>query len=123
MNKFIGQKAYQNNSVANPQIDDAHGAVTVCLETLVHNLKVLADKPPHGSELFNRVSSKCLTAIYILQTSLDFEKGGVIAENLFKLYDYVKFQVIANSKSSEDADIDQAVSIISEIFGSWKTIK
>ncbi len=123
MNKFIGQKAYQNNSVANPQIDDAHGAVSVCLETLLHNLKVLADKPPHGSELFNRVSSKCLTAIYILQTSLDFEKGAVIAENLFKLYDYVKFQVITNSKSSEDADIDQAVSIISEIYGSWKTIK
>ena len=123
MNKFIGQKAYQNNSVPNPQIDDAHGAVSVCLETLVHNLKVLADKPPHGSEIFNRVSSKCLTAIYILQTSLDFEKGAVIAENLFKLYDYVKFQVIANSKSSEDADIAQAVSIISEIYGSWKTIK
>ena len=123
MNKFIGQKAYQNNSVPNPQIDDAHGAVSVCLETLLHNLKVLADKPPHGSELFNRVSSKCLTAIYILQTSLDFEKGAVIAENLFKLYEYVKFQVIANSKSSEDADIDQAVSIISEIYGSWKTIK
>ena len=123
MNKFIGQKAYQNNSVPNPQIDDAHGAVSVCLETLLHNLKVLADKPPHGSELFNRVSSKCLTAIYILQTSLDFEKGAVIAENLFKLYDYVKFQVIANSKRSEDADIAQAVSIISEIYGSWKTIK
>ena len=123
MNKFIGQKAYQNNSVPNPQIDDAHGAVSVCLETLLHNLKVLADKPPHGSELFNRVSSKCLTAIYILQTSLDFEKGAVIADNLFKLYDYVKFQVIANYKRSEDADIDQAVSIISEIYGSWKTIK
>ena len=123
MNKFIGQKAYQNNSVPNPQIDDAHGAVSVCLETLLHNLKVLADKPPHGSEHFNRVSSKCLTAIYILQTSLDFEKGAVIAENLFKLYEYVKFQVITNSKSSEDADIDQAVSIISEIYGSWKTIK
>ena len=123
MNKFIGQQAYQNSAVANPQIDDAHGAVSVCLETLLHNLKVLADKPSHGSELFNRVSSKCLTAIYILQTSLDFEKGGVIAENLFKLYDYVKFQVISNSKSSEDADIAQAVSIISEIYGSWKTIK
>ena len=123
MNKFIGQQAYQNSAVANPQIDDAHGAVSVCLETLLHNLKVLADKPPHGSELFNRVSSKCLTAIYILQTSLDFEKGAIIAENLFKLYEYVKYQVTANTKSSEDADIDQAVSIISEIYGSWKTIK
>ena len=123
MNKFIGQQAYQNNSVANPQIDDAHGAITVCLETLLHNLKVLADKPPRGSVIFNRVSSKCLTAIYILQTSLDFEKGAVIADNLFKLYEYVKYQVIVNSKSDEEANIDQAVSIISEIYNSWDSIK
>ena len=123
MNKFIGQQAYQNNSVANPQIEDAHGAVSVCLETLLHNLKVLAERPPHGSELFNRVSSKCLTAIYILQTSLDFEKGASIADKLFKLYEYVKYQVIANSKSEEDADIAQAVSVISEIHGSWNAIK
>ena len=123
MNKFIGQQAYQNNSVANPQIADAHGAVSVCLETLLHNLKVLADRPPHGSELFNRVSSKCLTAIYILQTSLDFEKGASIADKLFKLYEYVKYQVIANSKSEEDADITQAVSVISEIHDSWTAIK
>jgi len=123
MNKFIGQQAYQNNSVASPRIDDAHGAVSVCLETLLHNLKVLADKPPQGSELFNRVSSKCLTAIYILQTSLDFEKGAVIADNLFKLYEYVKFQVIANSKNTEYADISQAISVISEIYSSWNSIK
>lgn len=123
MNKFIGQLAYQNNSVANPQIEDAHGAVSVCLETLLHNLKVLAERPPHGSELFNRVSSKCLTAIYILQTSLDFEKGASIADNLFQLYEYVKYQVIANSKSEKDADISQAVSVISEIHDSWNAIK
>ena len=123
MNKFIGQQAYQNNAVANPQIDDAHGAVSVCLETLLHNLRVLADKPPHGSEHFNRVSSKCLTAIYILQTSLDFEKGAVIADNLFKLYEYVKYQVIANSKRGEEADIAQAISVVSEIYDSWSAIK
>ena len=123
MNKFIGQQVYQNNSVANPQIDDAHGAVSVCLETLLHNLKVLADKPPHRSEHFNRVSSKCLTAIYILQTSLDFEKGAVIADNLFKLYEYVKYQVIANSKRGEEADIAQAISVVSEIYDSWSAIK
>ena len=109
--------------MANHQIDDAHGAVLVCLETLLHNLKVLADRPPHGSELFNRVSSKCLTAIYILQTSLDFEKGASIADSLFKLYEYVKYQVIANSKSEVDADIAQAVSVISEIHDSWNAIK
>ena len=123
MNKFIGKQAYQNNATLNPRIEDAHGAITVCLETLLYNLKVLSEQPAVGSEIFNKVSSKCLTAIYILQTSLDFEKGAAVADSLFKLYEYVKYQVIANSKSEKDADIAQAVSVISEIHDSWNAIK
>ena len=79
--------------------------------------------PSGGTELFNKVASKCLTAIYILQSSLDFDKGRAIAENLFKLYEYVKFQVLAKSKKGETSDLDSAVMIISEISDSWKVIK
>ena len=122
MNKFIGKQAYQNMASLNPRIEDAHGAITVCLDTLLHNLKILAEKPRQGSELFNKVSSKCLTAIYILQSSLDFEKGNQIAENLFKLYEYVKFQVIANSRQ-DAADIDNAVVVIAEIRETWNSIQ
>ena len=123
MNKFIGKQAYQSTATNAPRIEDPHAAITVCLETLLHNLKILREMPSSGSELSNKVSSKCLTAIYILQSSLDFEKGRAIAENLFKLYEYVKFQVLANSKKSETADFDSAVMIISEISDSWKAIK
>jgi flagellar protein FliS len=123
MNKFIGKQAYQNNAIENPRIDDAHGAITVCLETLLHNLKILSEKPVNGSEVFNKVSSKCLTAIYILQSSLDFEKGASIAENLFKLYEYVKYQVIALSKKDDEANLENAVMIIAEISETWKAIR
>jgi flagellar protein FliS len=123
MNKFIGKQAYQNNAIENPRIDDAHGAITVCLETLLHNLKILSEKPVIGSEVFNKVSSKCLTAIYILQSSLDFEKGASIAENLFKLYEYVKYQVIALSKKDDEANLENAVMIIAEISETWKAIR
>ena len=81
MNKFIGKQAYQNTAAASPRIEDAHAAITVCLDTLLHNLKILKEMPSGASELSNKVSSKCLTAIYILQSSLDFEKGHAIAEN------------------------------------------
>jgi flagellar protein FliS len=123
MNKFIGKQAYQNNAITNPRIDDAHGAITVCLETLLHNLNVLLEKPVIGSEIFNKVSSKCLTAIYILQSSLDFEKGASIAENLFKLYEYVKYQVIAISKKDDESNLENAVMIIAEISETWKSIR
>ena len=33
---------------------------------------------------------RCLTTIYSLQTSLDFEKGGTIATNLFQLYEFCR---------------------------------
>ena len=123
MNKFIGKQAYQNNAIENPRIDDAHGAITVCLETLLHNLKILSENPVVGSEVFNKVSSKSLTAIYILQSSLDFEKGASIAENLFKLYEYVKYQVIALSKKDDEANLENAVMIIAEISETWKAIR
>jgi flagellar protein FliS len=123
MNKFIGKQAYQNNATTSPRIDDAHGAITVCLETLLHNLNVLSEKPAIGSEIFNKVSSKCLTAIYILQSSLDFEKGATIAENLFKLYEYVKYQIIATSKKDDEANLEQAVMIVAEISETWKSIR
>jgi flagellar protein FliS len=123
MNKFIGKQAYQNTATTAPRIEDPHAAITVCLETLLHNLKILKEMPSNGSELFSKVASKCLTAIYILQSSLDFDKGHTIAENLFKLYEYVKFQVIAKSRKNETSDLDSAVMIISEISDSWKAIK
>jgi flagellar protein FliS len=123
MNKFIGKQAYQNNATTSPRIDDAHGAITVCLETLLHNLNVLLEKPEIGSKTFIKVSSKSLTAIYILQSSLDFEKGASIAENLFKLYEYVKYQIIAVSKRDDEANLENAVMIIAEISETWKSIR
>lgn len=123
MNKFIGKQAYQNTTVATPRIEDAHAAITICLETLLNNLKVLKEMPLNGSDAFGKVSSKCLTAIYILQSSLDFEKGKNIAENLFQLYEYVKAQVIAKAKKDCASDLDSAVMIVSEISQCWKAIK
>ena len=121
MNKFVGKKAYRNSALSAPRIEDAHGAITVCLDTLLHNLKILAEGPNHKSELYSKITSKCLTAIYILQTSLDFEKGGVISDSLFKLYEYVKYQVLAASKK-EEANLEQAIEVVSEITTSWRAI-
>mgnify|MGYP001166261353 FL=1 len=121
MNKYVGKQAYRNSAVSAPRIEDAHGAITVCLDTLLHNLKILAEGPDHTSELYGKITSKCLTAIYILQTSLDFEKGGVISDNLFKLYEYVKYQVVATSKK-EAANLDQAIEVVTEITTTWRAI-
>ena len=123
MNKFIGKQAYQKTVVSSPRVEDAHAAITVCLETLLHNLKILKEMPSGSSELHSKVASKCLTAIYILQSSLDFENGKSVADSLFKLYEYVKYQVLANARKFDESDLGSAVTVIAEISDTWKSIK
>ena len=122
MNKFIGKQAYQNTAQA-PVINDPHGAITVCLNSLLQGLQLLSRKIDRSSEIAIKTSSKCLTAIYVLQTSLDFDKGGEIANKLFQLYEHVKYHVLAFSKGDDSANIESAVDVISEILNTWKTIK
>ena len=50
-----------------------------------------------------------------------FEKGGIISDNLFKLYEYVKYQVMATSKK-EAANLDQAIEVVTEITTTWRAI-
>ena len=122
MNKFIGKQAYQQTAKA-PVMTDAHGAITVCLNTLPQGLQLLSGKPDKKSDAVINTSSKCLTAIYVLQSSLDFDKGGEIANKLFQLYEYVKYQILACSKGDNSANIDSAIDVISEILSTWKKIK
>ncbi|MFZ8892610.1 MAG: GDP-mannose 4,6-dehydratase, partial [Ilumatobacteraceae bacterium] len=45
----------QNTAMTAPRIEDPHAAITVCLEALLHNLKILREIPSNGSEMFGKV--------------------------------------------------------------------
>ena len=49
-----------------------------------------SQKNPIISSIKSKSFSKSLTAIYILQSSLDFENGGEIANNLYSIYQFCK---------------------------------
>ena len=66
--------------------------------------------------------SKCLSIIYGLQTSLDFDKAPEIASNLFQLYEFVRHKVIKGFSTKDAAGVIQASEIISEILNGWKDI-
>ena len=67
--------------------------------------------------------SKAFTAVYILQTSLDFEKGGDIAKNLFTVYEYCRAQLQKAMKFDETAKIDACANVINDIIDAWTEIK
>ena len=66
--------------------------------------------------------SKCLTIIYGLQTSLDFDNAPDIAGNLFQLYEFARQQVIKGFTNKDAGGVQQALEIIKEILNGWKDI-
>ena len=64
-----------------------------------------------------------LLAIYFLQKSLDFEKGGDIANNLFRIYEYCRQQLLADMKMGNGESTEKALEVLSEIRDAWEQIK
>ena len=66
---------------------------------------------------------KCLTTIYSLQTSLDFEKGGKIATNLFQLYEFCRIQVIDAFRNNKNDGLKKSYDALSQIVLAWDTME
>ena len=91
MNYSLPVKSYLNDEVNNKVEDDnPHSIILNILIQLKNNISTLAYCLEHDgtvSEVKSKSFSKSLTAIYILQSSLDMKLGGEIAENLYNYYE------------------------------------
>lgn len=70
-------------------------------------------------ETKSRQFSRSLTIIYALQSSLNFEDGGDIAENLFRLYEYGRQQLLQDWKEKSIDGTEKAIIALDEIRGAW----
>ena len=120
------QNYLQNDINEKVENNNPHGVIKEILIELKKNLSTLAyclkDKD-HMPEAKSKCFSKSLTAIYILQSSLDFKLGGEIAQNLFELYDFCKTTIIKSFSKNDFEAIFKVIDIISEILDGWKSIK
>lgn len=57
-----------------------------------------------------------------LISSLDFDKGGEIAENLFRLYTYMYNQLVEANINDDAARLEHVVGLMSEIREAWDTV-
>jgi len=110
---------------AKAAVDNPHKIIQEVLIELIKNMKTLAyslDNEPVRSDMKSKAFSKSITAIYILQSSLDFEKGGEIASNLFNLYDYCKRGIMKGFTKQNSKFIYDAIPPIDEILDGWRQI-
>jgi flagellar protein FliS len=84
--------------------DNPHALIAVMYDELLRSMNSFfanLEKNSADLELRGKSMSRSLTIIYALQSSLNFEAGGEIAENLFRLYEYARQQLLASAKSEE----------------------
>ena len=64
-----------------------------------------------------------LTRIYLLQKCLDFNAGGDLAKNLFRVYEHVRQEIIKTSTGDADTkNLESAVDYITLIYEGWSEI-
>ena len=122
---ILGLKMNYNASIKQYLTDDIaakttslnpHKIIEEVLKDLKKNMETLAysiDNEPVISSIKSQSFSKSLTAIYILQSSLNFDEGKEIAENLYRIYEFCKDGVM---KGFTTYIIDKATSKNCEIL-------
>lgn len=108
------------------EADDPHFVVLMMLDALLKSMALFQEnisaKQGRGQELKSDSFARALTIIYALQTSLDFEKGGEISENLFKLYEFSRQKLLSDMKAGEAIGTSDAIDVLTEIRDAWSQI-
>lgn len=112
----------QTEKVAPPTAAHPYDIVFQTLKELSRALHVLAEAHAKGAALPAEHMNRGLTAIYILQTSLDFEKGGEIAQDLFQLYEFARFHLLRAWRGEAEPRLREAAEAMSEILSAWQEI-
>ncbi len=127
MNYNASMKQYLNDDIAGKTTSlNPHKIIEEVLKDLKKNMETLAysiDNEPVVSSIKSHSFSKSLTAIYILQSSLNFDEAKEIAENLYSIYDFCKDGIMKGFMKRNSKLIYDAIPPIEEILDGWKQIK
>ena len=126
MNNLKGPKAYRNTErQAIEELKDPHEIILTMLDALLKSMNLFVeniDIKTGNSEIKSKHFARSLTIIYSLQSSLDFEKGGDIANSLFQLYEYARQKLISDLGKGRAVDTPSAITVLDEIRDAWQMI-
>ena len=125
MSYNAASEAYkQAENIGLTEVSNPHEIIQTLFNELIKSMTLFERSLSEKDMQETKSSSfaKSLTIIYSLQTSLDFEKGGEISNNLFKIYEYSRQQLISDLKNGKPKGITNAITIIKEIADAWKQI-
>ena len=93
-----------------------------CLKSLEKALQGFQVEGPESIEVIGRHLLHAQDVITELAISLDMEKGGEIAQNLHRLYDFALSHLSTANVKQEMKPIQDVISILSELKEAWTEV-
>jgi flagellar protein FliS len=117
-------QAYVNaNREAVAESEDPHALITVLFDELIRSMRLYLSKSNPSEHNENEHFVRALTILYGLQSSLDFENGGEIADNLYRLYEYARQQLLLTSNGENSSGVSAAIDAMENIREAWHKIE
>ena len=115
--------AYKNaNRDAVVESEDPQALIMILLDELLRAMRSyanLVNKDNSNEARKNSQFTRSLTMLYGLQSCLNFDEGGEVAENLFRLYEYARVQLLNTSQTGQTDGTQVAISALAEIREAW----
>jgi flagellar protein FliS len=121
MNAVSAMKQYQQVSVHSGIMDASpHRLVQMLMEGALEKI-ALAKGNMANNEIANKGEniSKAIAIISGLQSSLNIDSGGEIAENLDNLYDYMSHRLVVANLRNDESILDEVASLMIDIKMGW----
>ena len=121
--KLQTYKSVDRSSAA--ESDDPHAMITALLDELIRRMNSFTqnlDSDEEGLRIRNESFGRAIGILHALQSCLDFQQGGEVAENLFRLYEFARQQLLSSFKSSTPERTKLAIDSITEIRDAWNSM-
>ena len=126
MNSIRSLKAYTSvDRHSTAEAEDTHAMIAALFDELLRRMRSFSqniDGDVEALQLRNESYAKSLAILHALQSCLDFDKGGEIAENLFRLYEFARQQLLASFRTGNAERVDAAIFSLSEIRDAWNSM-
>ena len=117
------KRSYElNESNFLENIESNHEIVRLILKELQKNLIIITSGEKIDLTMQARHYTKAHTALHLLLSSLDPEKGGEICENLASLYLYVQEQLVQGRDRDGFKGDSNIVEIVADLLEAWEQI-
>ncbi|MEE2774073.1 MAG: flagellar protein FliS [Pseudomonadota bacterium] len=103
--------------------ESPHELIRIVFQVLQENLDILKKNVKYTDDRWQKPFNKCMFALSILRESLDFEKGGEVADSLDALYAFAQKTMLKAVGKSSSENLEIVFTIIQDISSAWDEIK